>query len=258
MSLALVAQQAPADPALARLEKSPRHHEWIDVKHGERTVRCFAAFPEVKQNVHAVIVIHENRGLNDWARSVADQLAEAGYVAIAPDLLSGKGQSGGDTQSFASGDDARKAIYALDADAVAADLGAVADHALKLAACDGTVSVAGFCWGGAKSFDFATRRKGLKAAYVFYGGAPADAAALARIECPVFGFYGENDARITDAVPATAEAMKKASKTFEPAIYAGAGHGFLRAGEASDASDANKQAYADAWTRWKRLLASGK
>ncbi len=246
---------ATKDPALERLEKSPRHHEWVDIQGQERKVHCFVAYPELKQKVPAVLVIHENRGLNDWARAIADDLAAAGYVAIAPDLLSGKGPDGGHTPTFQTSDAAREAIYTLDADAVGVELNAIADHVAKLAACDGTVSVAGFCWGGSKSFDFATRRKGLKAAFVFYGSATEDAAALAKIECPVYGFYGESDARITEGVSATAQAMKEAGKTFEPEIYAGAGHGFMRSGEAADASDANKKARADAWARWKKLLA---
>jgi carboxymethylenebutenolidase len=256
--VALAQSQDPApvrDATKDRLDQSPRHHEWVEVKHGERAVHCFVAFPEVKERAAAVLVIHENKGLTDWVRSVTDQLAEAGYVAIAPDLLSGMGPNGGRTDSFASTDEATKAIYALDAAQVTADLDAVADHALKLPACNGKLAVAGFCWGGSQSFAFATKRGDLKAAFVFYGSGPEDAAALARIACPVFGFYGENDARINATLAATGTAMKDAGKTFEPVTYAGAGHGFLRAGEAADASEANKQAREDAWKRWKTLLA---
>jgi carboxymethylenebutenolidase len=207
--------------------------------------------------VPAVLVIHENKGLTDWVRSVADQLAEAGYVAIAPDLLTGKGPAGGNTESFPSTDAATQGIYALDAAAVMADLSAVADHAKTLPACDGKLMVAGFCWGGSQSFAFATKRKDLAAAFVFYGSAPKDAAELAAIACPVYGFYGEDDARINATLDATKEAMAKAGKTFEPVTYAGAGHGFLRAGEEGDASEANRKARDDAWKRWKELLGSG-
>jgi carboxymethylenebutenolidase len=254
--LALLPLQNPAepkDPVKERLEKSPRHHEWVDVKSGERTVHCFVAFPEVKGKAPAVLVIHENKGLNDWARAAADEFAEAGYIAIAPDLLSGAGPSGGKTDSFASSDAATQAIYKLDAAQVSADLDAVADYVVKLDACDGKLSVAGFCWGGAQSFAYATHRKTLKAAFVFYGSPPKDED-LAKIECPVYGFYGEDDARITATVAATAASMKKLGKKFEPVTFAGAGHGFMRAGEAADASEANKKAQQDAWTRLKKLL----
>lgn len=252
--LALVASMSE-DPARTRLESSPRHHEWIEVKAGDRTVHAFVAFPERKEKSPAVIVIHENKGLTDWVRSVADQLAEAGCIAIAPDLLSGIGPEGGRTDSFESVDAATKAIYKLLQRQVTADLEALAEHALKLDACDGKLFVAGFCWGGSQTFELATRRKGLKAAFVFYGGAPKEEEALARIECPVYGFYGESDARINASIPATTEAMKKLGKIFDPVVYAGAGHGFMRAGEAADASEANRKARREAWERLKKLLA---
>ncbi len=255
LSAVSFAQQDPAtDPSKLRLEKSPRHHEWSDVKRGERTVRCFVVYPEVKTPAAAVLVIHENRGLTDWVRSVADQLAEAGYLALAPDLLSAHGPDGGGTDSFESADAARNAINDLDPAEVTADLSAVADHASQIPACNGKLSVAGFCWGGAQAFDFATRRKGLQAAFVFYGSPPEDPAALAAIDCPVYGFYGESDARISSTIAATSEALKKAGKTYEPMTYAGAGHGFMRSGEASDATQANRDACREGWARWKELL----
>jgi carboxymethylenebutenolidase len=95
--------------------------------------------------------------------------------------------------------------------------------------------------------------KDVKAAFVFYGDAPAEGE-LKDISIPVYGFYGGNDARITAAVPKTEEAMKKAGKTFEQKTYEGAGHGFMRAGSAANASEANKKAQDDAWKRWKELL----
>jgi carboxymethylenebutenolidase len=258
LTLALLAPfQANPDPVKTRLESSPRHQEWIDISRGERELRCFVVYPEVKAKVQAVLVIHENKGLTDWVRSVADRLAEAGYVALAPDLLSGAGPDKGDTSSFASTDAATKAIYALDPAQVLADLDNVVEAARMLPACDGKVSVAGFCWGGGKSFEFATHRKDLVAAYVFYGSAPTDEAALAAITCPVYGFYGGNDARITAGIEATGAAMTKAGKHFEREIYSGAGHGFLRAGEASDAVSADRSACEQAWARWKKLLQGG-
>jgi carboxymethylenebutenolidase len=249
--LALVTGQ---DPIQQRLEDSPRHHEWIDVQSGERKLRCFVVYPEVKDKAPAVLVIHENKGLNDWARSVADQLAEAGYIAIAPDMISGMGPEQGNTDSFKSTDAATQAIYKLDAEGVGADLNAVADAVLKLPSCNGKLSVAGFCWGGTQTFEFATRRKGLTAACVFYGSAPKDEAALAKIDCTVYGFYGESDNRINAGIDATKELMKKLDKVYEPVIYAGAGHGFMRAGEAAEATKDTKHARDDAWKRWKEIL----
>src|SRR5438105_7580540 len=101
----LVAVNAPAqDWAKARIEKSPRHLEWVKVKHGDREVNCSIAYPEVKDKATAVIVIHEIFGLSDWARNVTDELAEAGYIAIAPDLLSGAAPGAGGTAELGSGD----------------------------------------------------------------------------------------------------------------------------------------------------------
>jgi len=247
-------QEPVRDPVAERLETSPRHHEWVDVERGDRTVRAFVAFPEVAEPALAVLVIHENRGLNDWARSVADELAEAGYLAIAPDLLSGVGPEGGGTASFATSDAARSAIYELDPDDVMADLGAVAAHARALPACDGRLVVAGFCWGGGKSFEFAAAGDPA-AAFVFYGR-PPEPEVFAQIGSPVHGFYGENDARITATVDATRTAMMQAGRTFEPEVYAGAGHGFMRSGGAVDARPEDRAARAAAWERWKKLLAA--
>jgi carboxymethylenebutenolidase len=255
ITLALTAMSAPAqDYAKQRLEKSPRHQEWVAVKHGDRTVHSFLVFPEVKGKAAAVVVIHENRGLTDWVRSVADQLAEAGYIAIAPDLLSGTAPNGGKTSDFPDGDAAREAISKLPPDQVTADLNAAADYVAKLPACNGKVAVAGFCWGGAQSFRFATNRAKLAAAYVFYGTGPDSKEAVEKIKCPVYGFYGGNDARVNATVPKTAELMKEAGKVFEPVTYDGAGHGFMRSGEEPNASEANKKAREEGWSRWKALL----
>jgi carboxymethylenebutenolidase len=255
LATVLVAITAPAqDWAKARLEKSPRHLEWIKVKHGTREVNCFVAYPEVKDKATAVVVIHEIFGLTDWVRGVADQLAEAGYIAIAPDLLSGAAPGGGGTAELGGDDAVRKVISSLPPDQVTADLNAAADYVAKLPACNGKVVVAGFCWGGSQSFRFATNNKDLKAALVFYGTGPENLEDLKRIPCPVYGFYGESDARVTATVAKTSEMMKQADKTFQPVTYKEAGHGFMRAGEAPDASAANKAARDQAWQRWNELV----
>ena len=250
---------APAqDWAKARLEKSPRHLEWVKIKHDNREVNCFVAYPESKEKATAVIVIHEIFGLSDWVRGVADQLAEAGYIAIAPDLLSGTAPGGGGTAELGGGDAVRKAISALAPDQITADLNAVADFVSKLPACNGKLAVGGFCWGGGQTFRFATNRKDIKAAYSFYGPMPENEADIARIACPVYGFYAGNDARIDASIPRTVELMKKAGKSYEPVTYDGAGHGFMRAGEDPDVNspnhEANKKARDESWKRLKDLL----
>ena len=162
-----------AQPAAkVRLEKSPRHLEWVKVKYGNREVACFIAYPEVKDKAPAVVVIHEIFGLSEWARGVTDQLAEHGYIAIAADLLSGMAPGGGGTAEFGGRDAVTKAVMSLSADQVTADLNAVADYVAKLPACNGRVSVGGFCWGGSQSFRYATNNPHLQAAFVFYGTGP--------------------------------------------------------------------------------------
>ncbi len=253
--IAIAAVSVPAqDWAKARLEKSPRHLEWVKVKHGDREVNSFIAFPEVKDKATAVIVIHEIFGLTDWVRGVADQLAEAGYIAIAPDLLSGAAPGGGGTAELGGNDAVRTAIRSLPADQITADLKAVMEYVKKLPACKGKVAVAGFCWGGSQTFRFATNTKEIKAAFAFYGSGPDESEAISRIECPVYGFYGENDNRVNSTIPNSTELMKQAGKTYEPVTYPGAGHGFMRAGEDPNGSEANKKAREEAWKRLKSLL----
>ena len=240
------------DWAKAHLESSPRHHEWVKVKHGDREVNCYITYPEVKDKATAVIVIHEIFGLTDWARSVTDELAEAGYIAIEPDLLSGMAPGGGGTAELGGQDNVTRTIGKLPPDQVTADLDAVAKYVSELPSCNGKIAVAGFCWGGGQSFRYATNNKDLKAAFVFYGGPPTEG--MAKINCPGYGFYGGMDNRVTGTVSNAVVQMKAEKKTYEPVTYEGAGHGFMRAGEAPDANGANKKAWNEAWARWKELL----
>jgi carboxymethylenebutenolidase len=238
---------------LQKLDASPRHREWVTIRYGGRTVQAFVVYPEVKDKAPVVLVIHEIFGLSNWARSMADDIASAGYIAIAPDLLSGLGPNGGGSSAFPDQDATVKAVSGLNADTVTADLNATADYALKLPASNGKLAVVGFCWGGGKSFAFATQRKDLSAAFVFYGQGP-DAAAIASIRAPVYGFYAGNDARIGATVPDTTAEMKAAGKKYEPVTYDGAGHGFMRAGEAPDATPENKKAREEGFARLTALL----
>jgi carboxymethylenebutenolidase len=275
--------------AKQRLAKSSRHQEWVKVKNGAREVNSFVVYPEVKNKATAVIVIHEIFGMTDWVQSLTDQLAEAGYIAIAPDLLSGMGPNGGGTSSLdrtAVG----QTIRDLPPDQITADLNAVDSYVVKLPAANGKVVVTGYCWGGSQSFRYATNNPNIKAAFVFYGSAPSSSAqgqefqpdktAFAKIQVPVYGFYAGNDARINATLPATTAAMAELKKTFDPVTYEGSGHGFMRAGDAPEpvapqpkgekeaddkaAADyqkalaawkGNKKARDEAWVRWKKILA---
>ena len=234
----------------------PDHREWVSVKHGDRTVETFVVYPESADKTPVVLVIHEIFGMTDWVQDLADQVAEAGYIAVAPDLLSGMGPNGGRTSDFPPGK-ATEGVSHLNPDQVTADLDAVADYALKLPASNGKLFVVGFCWGGGQSFRFATNRNDLAAAFVFYGPPPAKDV-ISHITAPVYGFYAGNDARIGATLPDTVDAMKAAGKAYDPVTYEGAGHGFMRAGEAPDASEANRKAREAAWARWKKLMAESK
>jgi carboxymethylenebutenolidase len=248
----IAAQEWSQPWARERIEKSPRHSEWVTLKHDGRNVETLIVYPESKDKRPVVLIIHEIFGLSDWAQELADEVAAAGYIAVAPDLLSGMAPNGGRTKDFPTG--VTEAIGKLNPDQVTADLNAAADYALKLPASNGKIYIAGFCWGGGQTFRFATNRADLSAAFVFYGPPPATDA-MPRIKAPVYGFYAGNDARIDATIPDTIAAMKAAGKMYDPVTYDGAGHGFMRVGEAPDASDANKKARDDSWKRWKTLLA---
>ena len=223
------------DWAKTALDKSPRHHEYVPVTHDGRTVNTFVVYPEIMDKAPVVVLIHEIYGESDWFKLQADELSEKGFIVVAPDLLSGMGPNGGGTDALfattGTTDPVTKAVMALPPEQVVADLNAVADYGKKLPSANGKLAVAGFCWGGGKSFDFATKRADLSAAFVFYG-TPPPAEAMVNINAPIYGFYGENDARVDATIPQATTDMKAAGKAFDPVIYKGAGHGFMRAGQA--------------------------
>ena len=240
------------DWAKNRLDASPRHHEYVTLKHDNRSVQAFVVYPEVKSKAPVIVLIHEIFGLSDWAKEMADELAGKGYIVIAPDLLSGLGPRNGGSDAFPDQDARVKAVSALDPAQVMADLDSAADYGKKIPAANGELAVVGFCWGGSKSFAFAAHRKDLSAAFVFYGTAPSD---VSTITAPVYGFYAGEDARVGATVPGTKDAMKAAGKTYEPVTYEGAGHGFMRAGEdPGNTNPANKTAREQAFTRLIKLL----
>jgi len=244
------------DWAKARLEKSPRHREYISLKTSGGPVQAFVVYPEIKDKAPVVVLIHEIFGLSDWMKTMADDLAASGYIVVAPDLLTGKGPSGGNTDSFATRDEVTKAVSTLSPDAVTEGLNAAVAYAKTIPAGNGKIAVGGFCWGGGQTFRFATNNHDISAAYVFYGPPPA-ADDMKKITVPVYGFYAGNDARIDATIPATIETMKAAGKTYEPVTYDGAGHGFMRAGvDPADTNPNNKKAREDGYARLTTLLKS--
>lgn len=250
--IALPASEATATKALV---DSPRHGEWVDIplvaesKDGTKpTLKTWVSYPERKDGAPVVIVVHEIFGMTDWVRAVADQLAAEGFIAVAPDLLSGKGPEGGATSSF-QGDAVRDAIRKLDANEVVARLNAARDYATALPSATKKSACIGFCWGGSTAWTYATKQPALDAAIVYYGTAPDAKEAIAAITCPVLGCYGGDDARVTATVEKTKALTTEAGKRFTAGIYDGAGHGFLRQ---QDGRDGKNRAAAEA--AWKATI----
>jgi carboxymethylenebutenolidase len=241
------------EQAKAALDKSPRHGEYVDIKvpSGGVPIRTWVVYPERKDKAPVVILIHEIYGLSDWLRGVADQLAREGFIAVAPDLISGMGPNGGGTESAASRDDVVKLVRQLTPEVATARLDAVRDYAVHLPAANGKSATVGFCWGGGRSFAYAASQPALNAAVVYYGTAP-EAADLARIHAPVLGLYGGDDARVDATIPPAEAEMKKLGKSYEPHVYEGAGHGFLRAQGGRET--ANLKATREAWPRTLAFL----
>src|SRR4051794_27985010 len=245
----------PAEAAAkGALEKSSRHGEWvkIDVPGHKTPVNSYIVYPERKDKAPVVIVIQEIFGLSDWIRGVADQLAAEGFIAIAPDLLSGHGKDGGGTESYPSRDDVTKAVRDLKAPEVTEDLNAVREYGIKLPAANGKTATIGFCWGGGQSFAYAAAQPELNAAVVYYGTSPSEAEAYKKIKAPVLGNYGGDDARVDQTIEPAKAAMKEAGKTYEPHIYEGAGHGFLR--QQDGKNGANLKAAQEAWPRTVKFI----
>lgn len=232
--------------AKAALEKSPRHHEWVNIPvPGSQTkLSSFIVYPERKDKAPVVIVIMEIYGLTDWLRAVTDRLAADGFIALAPDLLSGRGPGGGGTETFPGRDDVVKAVSGLTSPQVVTMLDAVKDYATSLPAATQKFATVGFCWGGGQSFHYAAVQPKLGAAVVYYGVSPP-LEALKAISAPVLGLYGEDDARVVSTVKPAEEKIKELGETYITHIYKDAGHGFLRAQEGRNG--ANLEASRQAW-----------
>lgn len=232
--------------AKAVIEKSPRHGEWVEIAVPDRKtpLKSYIVYPERSDKAPVVIVIHEIFGESDWIRSVADQLAADGFIAIAPDLLSGHGKDGGGTDSLGGRDAVVNAIRGLKAPEVLADVDAVREYGLKLPSANGKTATIGFCWGGGQSFAYAAHQPALNAAVVYYGTPPQEAQ-MQKIQAPVLGFYGGNDNRVTSTVKPAEAQMKQAGKSYSPHVFEGAGHGFLR--QQDGQNGANMKAAEQAW-----------
>jgi carboxymethylenebutenolidase len=234
------------DWARQAVDKSPRRHERVPVKYGARSVDSFVAYPQAPGKAPAVVLVHDVIAMAPWVENVADRFAEAGYVALAADFLSGRTPE--ERQPLQSEGKTIGPARRLPPAQVAADLNALADYCMKLPACNGKVGVVGFSWGGDQAFRFATTRRDLAAAFVFYGVCP-EPENIPNIQAPVYGFYAGTDTRVGSTIPDTRERMKAAGKFYDPVTYEGATHGFMQSGARPDAPQADKKAWDAAWIK---------
>jgi carboxymethylenebutenolidase len=233
-----------ADAAVAQLQSSPRHGEWVDIPvRGGAPINSFVIYPERSTKAPVVIVIHEIFGMQDWVRGVADQLAKEGFITISPDLLSGMGPNGGGTASL--GDQVGQTIRTLTNEMVVEKLNAVREYALQIPAATGRVGVIGFCWGGGEAFNYALKQPALVAAVSYYGPMPSDPKEYALAEAPILGLYGGADERVDANIPVATTELAKTGSSYEPHVFEGAGHGFLRAQDGQNG--ANMRATRESW-----------
>jgi carboxymethylenebutenolidase len=239
-----------------KLDQSPRHHEVATIPGGSRNLQAFVVHPDTRGKVPVVVMVPEDQGINNWARDIADQIAAMGYLVIVPDVLAGYGPNGGGRSSFPDTRSAMMVLGTLTSNeaGLTADMNAWADYGKKLAESNGKLAVVGFAWGAGRAFWFATQRKDLNAAFIFYDWSPP-ASALAGITAPVYGFYAENDARVTKSLDATKAAMAAAGKRYEMVMYPGSDHMFVRLGEEpGNINPANIDARALSMARLQQLL----
>lgn len=239
------------------LSNSPRHQEWVEIDNNGKTIHVFVVYPENKENSSAVVMIHENKWLNDWARSMADQVAAEGYIVIAPDLLSSFDDERQKTSDFVTPDDATQALYSLSQEDISSDLQAVANYAKTIETFNGNLVSAGFCWGGTQSFEL-SRNENYKASLVFYGTTPQDESFYSDVKVPVYWFYAENDDRVNAGIQETDAEMQANGKVFNYEIYDGVGHAFMRKADTDAGDELANAAKTAAFERMKEILAEYK
>ena len=235
-----------AASARARINASPRHGEWAMIRTSTGdSVRAWIVYPERSSKAPVVLVVHEIFGLSPWVRGVADQLAADGFIAIAPDLLTGKGVAS--VADSADSQAATAAIRTLTPDEVQSRLLAVAEYGMTLPSAAKRYGIVGYCWGGGAVYQHASKTPGLGAGVAYYGGVNPATIDLTKTKAAVLGLYGGNDARVNATIPAIDSALKQAGVPWQYAVYEGAGHGFLR--QQDGQNGANLTATQQAWPR---------
>jgi carboxymethylenebutenolidase len=264
-------QQSRQKWATEKLARSPRRNEWASISKGKRTLKGWVDYPQVNGRVPVVLVVHEVFGLTDSTRNTADEIAAMGYIAITPDMLSGYGPTGGDVSTFEPPYSASDRLTNLSDEAVNSDLNAWADYAAKLPGSNGEFAIVGLSWGGGAAFRYVTaqHRKDLKLICVFYDvgppqqtqkyytkdGATPPSMSVTEISVPVYGFYGSTDTRPIKTIQGTKDAMATAGKKYDPVVYEGADHAFMRVGEdPGDKNTANTAAVRASLDRLQNLL----
>jgi carboxymethylenebutenolidase len=211
---------------------------------GTDRFNAWVVYPERPDPAPVLVLIHEIFGLTDWVRAVADSYAAAGFLVIAPDLLSGKAPDGKGGSRELGQDASRNAIAGLDPTEVTARLDASARWATSQPSATPAFGVVGFCWGGGTAFAWATAQPALGAAIGYYGTAPTKDA-MGKIRAPVLGLYGGSDARVTSTMAGFRDEMARLGKSFTAQVYDGAGHAFLR--QQGGQNGANLKAAQQAW-----------
>lgn len=261
-------QQASQEWATQKLAASPRRNEWVSIPDGDRKLRAWVVYPQAKGKAPVVIVLHEVFGLTDSTRNTADEIAALGYIAIAPDMLSGRGPDGGNVESFADSKITSNALTGLSNEAVNSDLNALGDYAAKMPMSTGKFAIVGLSWGGGAAFRYAMteHRKDLKAVCVFFDVGPPTVTQssdkdkgltslpVTGISVPVYGFYGSKDTRVMNSLQATKDAMAAAGKKYDPVVYDGADHAFMRVGDSPNANPENKAAVEASLARLGKVL----
>ena len=229
------------DHVLKRLNESPRHHEWVNIKYENRVIQAFLVFPEVKEKAPAVLVIHENRGLNAHIEDVARRAALAGYIAIAPDGLSFVGGAPENQEA------ARDKFRAADTATITADVIRGVGYLISRDDCSGKVGAVGFCYGGGVALRCAIADFASDASVLFYGRA-LTAEQVAQVRVPLMMNYAGNDPRVNAMIPDFRAALDKHGVAYSLHMYPGTGHGFH--------NDTSQARYNEAAAKlaWRRTL----
>jgi carboxymethylenebutenolidase len=217
-------------------------HEWVDIPMGTGKLHTWIEYPTGEAKAPLLLLMHYDAGLDDLQRAVADQLATDGFIAVAPDLLSGLGPKGGHYDSFPYPDEALRTLAGMKPAEARRRFKIAFEYGMKLPRANGKGASLGCGVGGTNSFRFAAEAPNLSAAVVFYG-MPPDPADVAKVHAPVLGLYGGDDPAVVATIEPTTALMNKLGKSYQYHIYPGATHFFM----SYQVEGRNGEAVAEAW-----------